>query len=140
VAPGSFRTRQYTFRLPDAPQGVGSLRVTVNGDGGNSVFEYNTAGTAETNNTANLTQTSTLAAYPDLQVSNVTLVPATGLESGGTLVVRWNDLNAGNSAATGPWHDRLLVENVTTGAIVASRTLQYTGGPLVAGGSLAREA
>ena len=58
IAAGGTRTRTHNFTLPDGPPGVGVLRITVATDSNGDLFEYNGAGTAETNNTAAITVTS----------------------------------------------------------------------------------
>ena len=52
--------------MPQGEPGVGNLAITVTTDTDNQIFEYNAPGTGETNNTASVTATSTLASYPDL--------------------------------------------------------------------------
>jgi hypothetical protein len=73
----------------------------------NQVFEYNAAGTAETNNTVTLTRQSDLAAYADLVVSNVA-APVSGL-SGQAIAVSWNVTNQGDAAAVGPWSEQVYL-------------------------------
>ncbi|MEI9924490.1 MAG: hypothetical protein WDN50_14000 [Bradyrhizobium sp.] len=36
--------------MPDGTRGIGQIRSTITTDSNNNVFEYNSAGTAETNN------------------------------------------------------------------------------------------
>src|SRR6185436_12736660 len=75
---GASNARSYTFTLPEANLGAGTLHATVTSDSGNMVLEYNTAGhdAAEGTNIATGTITAVLAPYPDLQVANMTLTPA----------------------------------------------------------------
>ena len=68
IPPGASRARQYAFTLPDGTSGVGQIEFQVTVDSSNAVFENNAAGTAETNNTSSIVQTSTLAPYADLVV------------------------------------------------------------------------
>ena len=82
IPAGESRPRQFTFTLPDGLAGVGQIEFDVTTDENNAIVEYNTVGTAESNNTAQVTRTSILGDAPDLQVENITLDPATGLESG----------------------------------------------------------
>src|SRR5262249_31951065 len=59
-------------------------------------------------------------AYDDGYADNLalTLFPDTsssGLQSGGLVLVAWNDANTGNGATAGSWVDRITVRNTTTG-------------------------
>ena len=63
INPGGSFPQAYSFTLPQGYPGAGSLLVTVTTDADHSIFEYNASGTGETNNTATLTVTSTLATY-----------------------------------------------------------------------------
>jgi subtilase family serine protease len=92
--------RSYSFTLPNGTAGVGQLQVSVTTDIYNNIFEYNAAGTAETNNTTTTTASSTLAPYPDLAVSNVSTSALAG--PGQTVPVTWTVTNSGNATATGP--------------------------------------
>ena len=58
IPPAASKPRSATFTLPDGALGAGDLQVTVRADYFNSIFEYNAAGTAETNNQAQTTVTS----------------------------------------------------------------------------------
>lgn len=60
IVAGSSFAQTYQFQLPQGSAGVGqiSAQVTVNANGGE--FEYNSQGTANTNNTASTTVSSTL--------------------------------------------------------------------------------
>ncbi len=102
-------TRQFTFNLPPGLSGVGNLQITVTTDSSNQIFEYN-YGTipgghtvAEENNSTSIDAESTLAPYPDLQVTDVS-GPTTGFNSQAALVT-WTDVNDGTNTATGPWVD-----------------------------------
>src|SRR5262249_35475387 len=120
IAAGQSRPRQLAFTLPDGPRGSGTLQVTVTADSGNGVFEYNTSGTAEANNAATTTAPSDLAPYADLQVGNLRLDPVTGLQSGVTVVVRWDDRNTGARATSGSWTDSVTIRNTTTGELLGT--------------------
>src|SRR5262249_50676959 len=76
IAPGAARPRQYTYQLPDGDPGVGNIEFAVTADYLNALPEFNAGGTGESNNTATITAASTLAPYPDLQVINVAVNPA----------------------------------------------------------------
>ncbi|HAV61612.1 MAG TPA: hypothetical protein DCY13_04515, partial [Verrucomicrobiales bacterium] len=108
LAPGATRLRQYTWRLPNGTAGTGTLQFTVTVDGYNGVYEHNAGGTAEANNSATAQITSTLAAYPDLEVASFDVAPAT-FESGRLLTATWGVTNTGTAAVTGDFYDRVLV-------------------------------
>jgi hypothetical protein len=71
LAVGELRNRQYSFRLPDGPNGVGTLVFIVTVDSYNNIVEQNAGGTAENNNVATTNRAATLATYPDLQVTDL---------------------------------------------------------------------
>ena len=96
LAAGQSEARQFTFTLPNGPAGVGQLSITVTADAGDSQGDYNSNGTPDTNRSASITAQSTLAAYPDLQVTGLAASPASGLLSGQTLTVNWSDSNTGS--------------------------------------------
>ncbi len=133
--------QQYTFNLPDGPPGVGQLVVTVTTDYYNQIYEYNSSGTAESNNTSSVTTTSTIAPYPDLQVTSLATTPSSP-ESGQTVTVTWNDANTGNAAVSGSFSDYVSVLNTTTGQTVASASVPYDEaslGAILAGSSAPRQ-
>ena len=105
------------------------------------MFEYNIAGTAQTNNTATVMAASAIAAYPDLQVESLGVVPSS-LYSGEAVVLQWQDANTGNAATPGTWDDRVVVQNTTTGQTLATVSIEYdsaTLGAIAPGGSAARQ-
>ena len=105
---------------------MGQIQFTVTTDSGSVVFEYNTADTAESNNTASLAIDSSLAAYPDLQVTNLSIAPTIGLESGSLITIIWSDANTGNqSTAAGSWSDSIVIRNLDTGVTLSTTTLPY---------------
>jgi hypothetical protein len=140
---GQTAPRQVTLRLPDGNSGTGRLAFTVTTDATNAIVETNADGTAETNNTSSLTETIALAAYPDLQVSNLSLSPDSGLQSGDTVAVRWDDSNTGTGAAGRTWYDYLEVDNATTGDTLLTVPIlsapAQPGAALAAGASRAQE-
>ncbi len=138
---GQSAAQHYMFRLPAGNASVGQLQFTITVNTTSTVFEYNSAGTATTNNTTSITQSATLAAYPDLTVTNAAITPTTGVQSGATVQVSWSDTNAGTAPTTGPWTDRLVVQNTTTNQTLATVTLYYdtnANGALAAGASASR--
>ena len=80
---------------------------------------------------------------PDLTVTNLTVTPNTGVQSGSTVTVSWNDSNTGTQATTGSWNDRIVVRNVATNTILFVATIPYDAtveGALSAGVTRARQA
>ncbi|MCB1150829.1 hypothetical protein KDK88_04740, partial [bacterium] len=135
---GASLERSYTFQWPAGLLGTGNFQIVVTTDLGNDVFEANPDGTGETNNASTLNVISA----PDLQVTDLQVTSST-IESGATITIEWNDLNAGNVATPAGWYDRIEVTNLETGqkflnsAIFHDPTAEGNG-PLGAGDSLAR--
>ena len=141
IAPNGSAAVSYTFQLPNGPAGVGNLLVSVTTDYYDSILEYYPGGVGYTNNTTTITAVSTLAAYPDLQVSGLTVVTANP-QSGQPVTVDWNDANTGNGPVSGSFSDYVTVLNTTTGQTVASAVIPYdegSSGPIAAGGSAAQQ-
>ncbi len=93
------------------------------------------------NNTASISAVSTLALYPDLLPVGLAITPS-GLQSGATATLVWNDTNSGSGAVTGSFQDFVTVSNLTTGALLASGSVSYDAaalGPIGAGLSAARQ-
>jgi 6-phosphogluconolactonase (cycloisomerase 2 family) len=114
IQPGGQAAQSYSFALPDGAAGVGSIKVIVTTNANNAEAEYNTAGTASTNNaSAPLLFASTLANYADLVVKSgsVSVTPA-GPQSGNQLTVTWNDQNQGSAAVNAAFSDYVLVQRV----------------------------
>ena len=140
--PGQTKARSFTFTLPDGSRSVGNISVTVSADVNHNLFEYNAAGNAESNNDAAVSFTGTLASYPDLQVANLSVDPASGLTSGSTFTVRWADSNTGTKAASGSWNDRVVIRNTTTNETLVDTTVAYNAavsGNIVPGSSQPRQ-
>ena len=134
LAPNASAAQSYTFKLPDGPAGVGNLQISVTTDYYETVHEYYPGGSGYTNNTTTITAASTLAPYPDLQVTNLATSP-TSLESGETVTIDWDDANTGNGTVTGSFEDEVTAVNTTTGQTVASVVVPYnegTSGPIAA--------
>ena len=71
-------------------------------------------------------------------MANLAVAPATGVQSGATLAVSWNDANTGNGPVTGDYNDSLTIVNTTTGATLLSTSLPYNSaadGTIAAGSS-----
>ncbi len=121
---GTARDRSYGFTLPNGSNGFGGLLITVTADVFNNIFEYNTNGTAELNNSTAITVLSTVAPYPDLQVVNLSVQPDPPA-SGTNLTINWQDTNSGNASAVGNWYDRVTVLNTNTGATLLDTNVYY---------------
>ncbi len=137
VSNGQSRALQYAFRLPDGPAGAGTLAFRVQTDTYNTVPEFNPAGTGESNNLTILQRTSALAAYPDLQVTNLTVTPGT-LQSGQAIAVTWDTTNSGSGPVDAPFSDRLVARNRATAETLLNVALFYnpaveTNGAIAAG-------
>ncbi|MBV9122946.1 MAG: hypothetical protein JO112_06300, partial [Planctomycetes bacterium] len=125
LQPGSMSPQlSYTFRLPDGSAGVGNLQIAVTTNVNGDVYEYNTAGTATSNNTATTTAVSTLAPYPDLQVTGLAVTPASP-QSGSTLIITWSDANTGDAPVVSAFNDHVIVDNLTTGEPLVDALLPY---------------
>ncbi len=141
IAPNGSAAVSYSFQLPVGPAGVGNLLVSVTTDYDETILEFYPGGVGYTDNTTTITAVSTLGAYPDLQVSGLTVVTATP-QSGQPVTVDWNDANTGNGSVSGSFSDYVTVLNTTTGQTVASAVIPYdegSSGPIAAGGSAAQQ-
>ena len=71
-------------------------------------------------------------------MTDLTVSPATGLQSGANVVVQWQDSNTGDQPTTGSWYDYLTVTNTTTSQTLLSQPIfaNATAGTVAAGGSL----
>jgi hypothetical protein len=142
IANGQSRARQFSFRLPDGTNGAGTLTFTVTADAHNQVAEYNAGGTGESNNTALLSRTSTLAAYPDLAVDRFEVGPPI-FESSGQVTAGWIITNIGTAPIIGDFYDRLLVRNLSLGSTILDQAYYLnpsadTNGPIAVGQSRTR--
>ena len=109
------------------------MTVTTNYD--NQIYEYNSSGTAETNNTSSVTTTSTLANYADLVVApdSLTVTPSSP-HPGGSVTVTWMDENQGDGAVNGTFTDSVLVQQVNGTSLTTITSGTVTGpSPLAAG-------
>ncbi|MEQ9410014.1 MAG: CARDB domain-containing protein [Fuerstiella sp.] len=127
IAAGSSRTRTYDYTLPDGPPGEGDIVVTITTDNLSQIFEYSSTVDAEANNTADTTFASTLAPYPDLKVTGLSISPSPA-QTGNTIVVSWDLLNDGNGATDGSFYDRISIVNTTTNQTLRTANLHYNEG------------
>ncbi|MFO1403439.1 MAG: CARDB domain-containing protein [Azonexus sp.] len=146
LATGASAARSFSFRLADGNAGVGNLLIQVTADqnvsGMGTLVEVNAGGTGESNNSASLSLTSTLASYPDLVPENCTLSPSTDFQPGQQVTASWSTVNRGDRAADRGWSERLEVVNLTTGAVVATAIMHddLSEGALDVHGARARTA
>ena len=103
LAAGASASQQYAFRLPDGNPGVGQIQITVTAD----VYDNVSTPQGDPSKTATLTETSTLAPYPDLVASDVTAT--TTAYPGEQTSVGWTLTNSGSASATGPWTEQVLL-------------------------------
>jgi|GEM_PF-477428 len=109
LGPDETQSRSHAFTLPAGTRGAGELSLSVTVDIADDVFESQAGGAGESNNSATLTRTSALPAYPDLAVADV-VSPATGLP-GSTLTAVWAVLNSGTTNVAGAWTERVFLVN-----------------------------
>jgi subtilase family serine protease len=118
IEPGEFRSREAVVRLPNGPAGVGDMEFRVEIDNQDSIPEYAGEARSESNNIGSIIETSTLAPYPDLVVSNI-VAPISAL-SGESPSISWTITNFGDrdtgSASGGSlgWHDRIYLSSDST--------------------------
>ncbi|MCH5376974.1 MAG: Ig-like domain-containing protein, partial [Planctomycetes bacterium] len=133
IAPGETRSQERLFTLPDGADGSGSLEVIITTDDFAQVAESNATGTAETNNVSTVSVTSELAAYPDLQVRDLAIDPATDLRSGHPLTVSWSTFNDGTAPVGTLFRERVTIVDTSTSQTLIAATVVYD--PAAAGNS-----
>jgi hypothetical protein len=141
IAAGAAQSRSVNLTLPNGNAGVGSLQIIVIADAYNYQYEFNAGGTAENNNRASTTVVSALAAYPDLQVTSLTVTNAQ-IQSGGFVGLTWLDSNTGSGGVSNLFYDRITIVNVTNNQTLVNTLLAYdpvTSGSIAGGGSVARQ-
>jgi len=134
ISAGGAAARSVSFTLPNGTPGIGNLQVSINADVYNQVFQA----ASTSGRTASATIAVAAAAYPDLQVANLAVSPATGVQSGGTIAISWDDANTGNGAVSGAFTDSLTIVNTTTGTTLLNTSLGYNStadGAIAAGSS-----
>ncbi|HKM53713.1 MAG TPA: SdrD B-like domain-containing protein, partial [Isosphaeraceae bacterium] len=136
---GATSPQSWAFTLPNGATGTGNFQVTVTTDYYETVKEYNSQGNPSySNNSATTTFTSTLAPYPDLQVTGLGIDLSSVMQSGGTVTIDWNDANTGTATASGGWYDAVTVVNTTTGQTVVNASRYYGSNSIATGGTAAR--
>ncbi len=131
---GTSATLSTSFTLPDGASGVGTITVTVNAN--NAEAEYNTTGTAGSNNSSSINFASTLANYADLVVASGSLAVTPGsLQSGESATVTWMDKNQGDAAVNGAFNDSVLVQQVNGATLTYITSGTVSGNPSLAAGA-----
>ncbi|MFI5458474.1 MAG: SdrD B-like domain-containing protein [Isosphaerales bacterium] len=134
LAAGASVAQQYAFSLPNGYPGAGQIQFAVTAD-----YHQNVSTPAgEPTNTATLTETSTLASYPNLVTSDVT-APATA-DPGQPISVDWTLANDGSGTAAGPWTEQVSLATDSNGDNPTLVEVQTFTGSLAAGQSVARSA
>jgi hypothetical protein len=108
LAVGSGIDRQLTVGLPEGSISAGELQVIVFADGDEEIFEYNEDDGGEGNNEASALITASLAAYPDLAVTEIEF-PSLIIGDPAQVTIQWTVENQGDGLANGPWTDRVIV-------------------------------
>ncbi|WEI17182.1 CARDB domain-containing protein [Acinetobacter proteolyticus] len=111
ILAGEIRNRSFSFTMPEGVDGIGQFIIEVTADsniaGQGIVYEVNSVGNAEANNSLAATFSSTAQTYADLSVSQV-IVP-TNVGAGNTAKIQWTVTNSGDEAAEGQWVDRIIL-------------------------------
>src|SRR5262249_48000205 len=131
LAAGSSSGQSATLHLPNGAGGTGTIRFLVTVDSNHTLPEYDTQGnSAFGNNATTLDRTSTLAPYPDLHVENLTISPATGLQSGNTVTFNWDDVNGGTGPVTAGYTDTYQAYHVNANGSTTLIAVGYLTGTL----------
>ena len=120
---GGAAQRKTSFTLTQGPAGEGTFRAEVTVNAYNQVFEYNGQGAAENNNAAAGSFASTLADYPDLSVTDLSVPP--GVTSGQPMTINWSLTNSGTAPVSHAFYHRLVVVHQGTGQVLTSRVFYY---------------
>ena len=133
-ANGSYQATA-TFTVPvGVSPGSYSLLVDTNYDQAQAESTYS--------NNVRAVSVQVLGPQPDLVVTGLSVTPARGLESGGTMTVHWSDNNNGLGAASSSFTEQVQIVNTATGQTLATGSGAYSvtaEGPLAAGGSVAEQ-
>jgi large repetitive protein len=101
---GAIYQASANVKLPNLP--IGSYRLIVLTDADGQVAE----GVGESNNLYFDPQKSILIQRPDLQITNLSDVPAT-LQSGQDITVKWTTHNSGNGSTPVGWKERVYLSD-----------------------------
>ena len=133
-------TAGYGTLTPLDGQLVTSHRVTVSGLNSKRFITSACGPDRAGNERLSGDATFTTVPAPDLQVTGLSVEPASLLSSV-SVTVRWNDANTGNGATVGSWSDLLVVSNLTTGRKLLEKQIAYDAaveGSIANGGAKAR--
>ena len=122
--------------LYNLPNGVtGQYYLYVHTDASNQVFEYVFD---NDNHKRSLPLTVSLAPYPDLTITNITMGTVTG--PGDVVPISWTVKNEGNTSCTGVWADRVYLSSHPNWVPSGTQTLltQTVATPLPVGDSYTR--
>ena len=128
---GTARDRSYNFALPSTTNGAGDLLFTITADTFNNLFEYNSSGTGESNNSSSIVRSSNLTPLPDLIVTGLT-APASALTDH-AISVQFHVANQGLLAADGNIGQRVFVSSTPTPGSGTLAAVTAFNGPLEAG-------
>ncbi len=130
IAVNGSALQSYSFPLPDGAAGVGNLQVTVTVNASHSVVESDF-----TNNSAPTSFASTLANYPDLQVTGLSATPGNP-QSGNSITLNWIDSNTGDGPVHNSFSDVVLVQRVNSdGSLTTLASGSVAGNSTLAAGS-----
>lgn len=121
VAAGGSRVRQVTFTVPDNANAYGLFETTVTANQNQALFEHD----PDTDATANNQLAVQTVSAADLRIVDVGVTGE--LRSGGLLNIAWETRNDGNADA-GTFHDRVQVNNLTTGETLSDQSIHYNAG------------
>jgi subtilase family serine protease len=109
IGAGQGVAQSASIKIPDGSGSVGELELIVTIDSADEVFEYNADGKGELNNSGSTNVTATLAAYPDLAVSNVT-APERLIADPARISVSWRveNVSTGDASAMS-WTDAVVL-------------------------------
>ena len=124
--------QQFDFSLPNGVAAVGQIQFTVTAD-----YDQNVSTPAgEPNDTATLTESSTLAPYPELVPSAIS--PIATAYPGEQTSIGWTLTNTGSTSASGPWTEQVFLATDSAGDAPTLLAAQSFSGSLPVGQSVAR--
>jgi len=124
LASGQSVARQHVFQIPDGEAGTGSLHITLLTDAVNSLFEFHATEDAENNNSATTSVESSLAPYPDLLPTDLSVDPVS-LLTGRLVNLNWATTNSGSLAVSELFQERVVIRNATTAQTLKTAVINY---------------
>ncbi|MBS0642216.1 MAG: hypothetical protein JSS43_20310, partial [Proteobacteria bacterium] len=112
-----------TVTLPNTGTYVLLLEGYMYDGGGSSTYRF----AVFDNALAAPTKITNLEALPgpDLAVTGIGVAATGGIQSGGEVIVTWQDQNNGTLPVTGAWTDRVLIRRVDTNEVIADGQISY---------------